>query len=219
MTWTTNKQVLIAFALTVGCFVGAAVVFWFNLPAAPSDAYPSEFVSWKTSDYVILALALTGVGCGIAGYRLYVADEDGMIRFSQTQFDELVAHARVAIPDECCGWIGGFGGVAQTIYPLRNVAVRARSEYEAAPEDLFAAQRAMRERGEELLAIYHSHPRQAEPQPSDTDIRLAFYPQAIYLIIGLAGERPTLGAFRLFADSGQWEPAEIRIAAASLGRT
>jgi proteasome lid subunit RPN8/RPN11 len=217
--WTTNKQVLIACALTVGCFVSAAILFWINLPSGPDGTYPAEFVSWETSDYVILALVLTGIGCGVAAYRLYLADEDHMIRFSQIQFDELVAYARAATPDECCGWIGGFGGVAKTIYPLRNVSVRPRSEYEAAPEDLFAAQRAMRERGEELLAIYHSHPRQAEPQPSDKDIRLAYYPQAVYLIVGLAGERPTLGAFRLFADVQQWEPAEIQIAAASLGRT
>lgn len=194
-------------------------MFWLNLPSAPDDTYPSELVSWETSDYVILALELAGIGSGIAAARLYVADEDYMIRLSQKQFDELVAHATESAPDECCGWIGGFGGVATSIYPLRNVAISPASEYEAAPEDLFTAQRTMRERGEELLAIYHSHPRQADPQPSDTDIRLAYYPQAVYLIIGLAGDRPTVSGFRLFADKGQWEPVEIQIAAASLGRT
>ncbi len=64
-------------------------------------------------------------------------------------------------------------------------ATRA-SGYEAAPEELFAAQRVMRERGEELLGIYHSHPRSPKPVPSETDVRLAYYPSAIYFIIGLA---------------------------------
>ena len=70
--------------------------------------------------------------------------------------------------------IGGAGELVRSIYPLRNVAGDTAISYEAAPEDLFAAQRQMRERGEELLAIYHSHPRAAEPKPSETDVRLAF---------------------------------------------
>jgi proteasome lid subunit RPN8/RPN11 len=44
----------------------------------------------------------------------------------------------------------------------------------------------MRMRGEELLAIYHSHPRDAEPVPSETDVRLAFYPNVVYFIIGFS---------------------------------
>lgn len=142
-----------------------------------------------------------------------------MIRLSRSQLDGLIAQSRAESPRECCGWIGGGAGVARTIYPLNNVAARAASEYEAAPEDLFAAQRTMRERGEELLAIYHSHPRQADPEPSETDIRLAYYPQAIYLIIGLAAEPPRIEAFRIFPEESRWERAEIQIAAVSLGRT
>lgn len=83
--------------------------------------------------------------------------------------------------------------------------------YEAAPEDLFAAQRAMRERGEQLLAIYHSHPRSAEPTPSATDVRLAYYPAAVYFIVGLGTEEPCLRAFRISEREGQWEPAEYQI--------
>ena len=81
--------------------------------------------------------------------------------------------------------------------------------YEAAPEDLFAAQRLMRERGEELVGIYHSHPRDAEPQPSPEDVRLAFYPGAVYFIIGFAAEgEAVVRAFRIFESEGRWEPVE-----------
>ena len=55
----------------------------------------------------------------------------------------------------------------------------------------------MRERGEQLLAIYHSHPRSTEPQPSATDVRLAYYPSAVYLIVGLGDPEPCLRAFRI----------------------
>ena len=134
------------------------------------------------------------------------------IQLSKGQFDQIIGHAREASPQECCGLIGGLiEGKAQTIYPARNVAVDLMTSYEAAPEDLFAAQRAMRERGEQLLAIYHSHPRSADPQPSATDVRLAYYPSAVYLIVGLGGPEPCLRAFRIDERQGQWTPVEYQV--------
>lgn len=136
-----------------------------------------------------------------------------MITLQSSHRDQIVANARAADPDECCGLIGGAeGGEAKSIYSLRNVAPNAHVAYEAAPEDLFAAQRQMRERDEELLAIYHSHPRSAEPAPSETDIRLAYYPEAIYFIVGLAGPQPVMRAFRLSEREGRWEEVEYVIA-------
>jgi proteasome lid subunit RPN8/RPN11 len=70
----------------------------------------------------------------------------------------------------------------------------------------------MRERGEELLAIYHSHPRAVEPEPSETDVRLAFYPQAVYLIVGLAGPQPVIRAFRISERDERWQEVEYAIA-------
>jgi proteasome lid subunit RPN8/RPN11 len=126
--------------------------------------------------------------------------------------DEIVAHAREVAPDECCGLIGSKNpGHGQTIYPLRNVAADPLSTYEAAPEDLFAAQRLMRDRGEQLLAIYHSHPRANDPTPSETDVRLAYYPAAVYFIVGLGGRGPSLRAFRISEREGRWEPVEFEV--------
>ena len=137
-----------------------------------------------------------------------------MIALTQVHAEELFAHARDANPNECCGLIGGpVEGVAQSVYRLRNVAANARVTYEAAPEDLFAAQRKMRARGEQLLAIYHSHPRATDPYPSETDVRLAYYPTAVYLIVGLGNQEPCLKAFRISEREGQWQPAPLTIVA------
>jgi proteasome lid subunit RPN8/RPN11 len=135
------------------------------------------------------------------------------LRLPQAQLNQIISHARESAPRECCGLIGGAEGNAQTIYPMRNAAADPLITYEAAPEDLFAAQRVMRERGEQLLAIYHSHPRSDDPKPSDTDVRLAYYPSAVYFIVGLGGEQPSLGAFRISERAGSWEPVEYEIAA------
>jgi [CysO sulfur-carrier protein]-S-L-cysteine hydrolase len=139
--------------------------------------------------------------------------EQPMITLQSSQREQIFADARQTSPAECCGLIGGSrDGKATTIYSLRNVAADTNVSYEAAPEDLFSAQRQMRERGEELLAIYHSHPRSADPFPSQTDVRLAYYPHAVYFIIGLAGPLPVIRAFRISERDERWEEVEYAIA-------
>lgn len=136
-----------------------------------------------------------------------------MITLLTSHRDQILAHACETDPAECCGLIGGDGErQALSIYLLRNMAANSNVAYEAAPEDLFAAQRQMRDRGEQLLGIYHSHPRSAQPAPSETDVRLAYYPQAIYFIIGLAGPEPVMRAFRILEREERWEEVEYAIA-------
>jgi proteasome lid subunit RPN8/RPN11 len=135
-----------------------------------------------------------------------------MIKLRSVHVEEMSAHAREASPAECCGWIGGtVDGQASSVYRLRNVATDPTIAYEAAAEDLFAAQKFMRERGEQLLGIYHSHPRAEEPVPSVTDVRLAYYPLAVYFIIGLSGASANLRAFRIDKSAGSWEAVEFYV--------
>ncbi|HEV3467676.1 MAG TPA: M67 family metallopeptidase [Pyrinomonadaceae bacterium] len=135
-----------------------------------------------------------------------------MFEIRRGLWEEMSAHARRVAPEECCGLLGGRGRVAASVYPLRNVAGDPAAAYEAAPEELFAAQRRMRAAGEELVGIYHSHPRSRDPVPSQADVRLAFYPSAVYFIIGLdEGGRGVPRAFRIFEKEGRWERAEFRI--------
>src|SRR5438552_3866219 len=92
------------------------------------------------------------------------------LRISPSHVAKILEHACADNPHECCGLIGGeTDGKVQSIYRMRNVAPDPIVTYEAAPEDLFAAQRQMRDRGEHLIAIYHSHPRAKNPEPSATD--------------------------------------------------
>ena len=136
-----------------------------------------------------------------------------VIIFQTSQLNHIISHARDAIPAECCGLIGGDeSGNVKSIYSLRNVAVNSQIAYEAAPDDLFAAQRKMRERSERLVAIYHSHPRATDPTPSETDVRLAYYPAAIYVIVGLGGNKPVARAFRICEHDQTWQQVEYAVA-------
>jgi proteasome lid subunit RPN8/RPN11 len=134
------------------------------------------------------------------------------IKITRAVVSEMFAHARDAEPEECCGLVGGGESSARTIYRLRNVAREPLRSYEGAPQELFDAQRVMRARGEELIAIYHSHPRTSDPVPSESDVRLAYYPAAVHFIIGLAGDAPVLRAFRLFEEERCWEHVEYVVA-------
>jgi [CysO sulfur-carrier protein]-S-L-cysteine hydrolase len=117
------------------------------------------------------------------------------MRIPKEVYEELLAHARDEVPNECCGLIGGRDGVALTVYRARN-AEASPLRYNLDPQDQFRIMTAMEEEGEELSAIYHSHT--ASPAyPSQTDINLAAYPDAIYLIVSLAEGEKDLRGFRI----------------------
>lgn len=137
-------------------------------------------------------------------------EETQALKLRRALVVEMFAHARRCVPEECCGLLGGAGSEVASVYALTNVAREPSKTYEAAPRELFDAQMLMRERGETLLAIYHSHPRSQDPEPSSTDVRLAFYPAAVYFIIGFDEQSEcVLRAFRVYEREGRWERAEF----------
>jgi proteasome lid subunit RPN8/RPN11 len=111
------------------------------------------------------------------------------MRISQSLIDEMVAHAREDLPNECCGMIGGVDGEAKTVYKTEN-AFASPLRFEIGSEDLNRIYYGeIPERGEELLAIYHSHTK-TPAYPSQTDVNLAenSWPEAIWIIISLKEE-------------------------------
>jgi len=122
-------------------------------------------------------------------------------------YDDLLAHAQEDAPNECCGLIGGNEAEAKTVYRARN-AEASPLRYNLDPQDQFRIMTEMDEKGEELAAIYHSHT--ASPAyPSQTDINLAAYPGALYLIVSLAdGEEPLRG-YRI--EDGQVNEVELQV--------
>jgi proteasome lid subunit RPN8/RPN11 len=94
-------------------------------------------------------------------------------------------HLAQLSPDlEVCGLVSSQNGVPNHCYPVANVAEQPRQRFLLDAAQQIAAMAKMREQGEELFAIYHSHP-SAPAQPSSADLELAAYPDALYLIISL----------------------------------
>ena len=130
------------------------------------------------------------------------------MKLSKDQIDELIAHAREEDPNECCGMIGARDGRATTIYRASN-AEASPLRYNLDPTDQFRIMSEMEERGEDLGAIYHSHTK-SPAYPSQTDINLATYPDALYVIVSLLdGEEPV----RLFEiRDGEVKERDLEVA-------
>ncbi len=112
--------------------------------------------------------------------------------------EAMVAHARAELPNEACGVLSGSlaEGRALTFHPTRN-AEASPLRYSVHPEDLVRVTFEIDDAGSDLVAIFHSHTK-APPVPSATDRRLAFYPDAYYLLVSLAEpDAPALRAWQL----------------------
>lgn len=118
---------------------------------------------------------------------------EGEFHLTRALHDDLVARARADHPYEVCGLLAGGPGSYEH-FPMVNAA-RSMTYYSMEPKQLLEVMNEMDDRGLELAAIYHSHTH-TEAFPSATDVELAFYPDAVYLIISLQdGDAPVLRAF------------------------
>ena len=114
-------------------------------------------------------------------------------------YDEMVKQAVAELPNECCGLLcgqlladaavaEGMVGRVRQRYPLLNAAASPR-EFLSDPKSMFEAIRDMRRFGDEILAVYHSHPT-SEPIPSRTDLERNYSPDIVSLIISLNAADP-----------------------------
>ena len=105
------------------------------------------------------------------------------MQISRQLIDEMVAHAREDDPNECCGMLGGADGSAATLYRAAN-AEASPLRYSIDAGEQFRLMREIEVAGEDLVGIYHSHTRSAA-YPSQTDVNLAGWPDAVYVIVSL----------------------------------
>jgi proteasome lid subunit RPN8/RPN11 len=118
------------------------------------------------------------------------------LEIGQTVVDSIVAHARAALPNECCGLLIGVAGRIRRSVPATNLEP-GPSSYLIDPADHFAAIRSARAEGCEVLGAYHSHPG-AEPVPSRRDVAEASGTDFVYLIVSIGpDERADVRAYRV----------------------
>ncbi len=119
-----------------------------------------------------------------------------MFRVPKQFAEEMIAHARVEIPNECCGLLAGKDGQVMQLYRCES-SEKSPYRYYVDPKDQIRVMRELDQKGWDLLGIYHSHTH-TEAYPSKTDIELAFYPETLYFIISLMNpSEPVIRGFRI----------------------
>ncbi len=132
-----------------------------------------------------------------------------MLILDKRLVDGMVAQAREEAPNECCGVVAGKDGRAVKLFRARN-AEASPYRYSVDSQDLFRIYRECEEKGWEFLVIYHSHTA-SEAYPSPTDVRLATWPEAFYVVISLQDPgNPVVKAFRIL--DGVVREEEVRTA-------
>ncbi len=121
--------------------------------------------------------------------------------------DQIIVHAEREAPIEACGYLAGVEGLITLRYPMTNVDQR-EDHFSFDPKEQFTAHKTAREDGVQLLGVYHSHP--ATPaRPSEEDIRLAYNPSLLYVIVSLFEGKRTVKAFRIIEGKVEEEPLTI----------
>lgn len=109
---------------------------------------------------------------------------------------QIVDQAKSEHPNEACGLLAGTDSRATRLFPMSN-AERSPVIYRMEPAEQLRVFNEIDADGLDLVAIYHSHTR-SPAYPSSTDVSLAYYPEAVYLIVSLADmDRPDLRGFRI----------------------
>ena len=135
-----------------------------------------------------------------------------MIILTKQQYDEILNHALKAVPNEACGLIGGIidcdDKIVQKVYLLTNID-NSPEHFSMDPKDQFTAVKDMRSNGWVMFGNFHSHP-ESPSRPSEEDKRLAFDPDASYLILSLLDkEKPVLKSFKIRKNEVSEEKIKI----------
>ena len=131
-----------------------------------------------------------------------------MVRIPKAIFQEMVDHAKREWPLECCGILGGKDKTIQKSFELQNTE-KSPVLYSMSPREQMKVFEEMEKESMKMVAIYHSHPHTI-PFPSETDVKLTFYPDVSSIIISLKEEEnPVVKAFQIGKEAIYVEEIEV----------
>ena len=131
-----------------------------------------------------------------------------MLKLNKIQTLALIKHSKKAHPKEACGLLAGQGSKVFKIYPVSNISKKP-TRFLIKPEEQVKIMKEIEDLGLEMIGIYHSHTNK-KAYPSDTDIKMAFYPEASYVIISLADkDNPEIKSFKIIEGSIKEEKIKI----------
>lgn len=130
-------------------------------------------------------------------------------------YQKILEYSREHKPVEACGIIAGIIDqdarkyFSTKIYFMENIK-NSPEHYLMEPEEQFEVFKDMRENDLDLISVFHSHP-YSPARPSQEDIEMANYKDAVYLIISLQQEREDFRAYFIQDEQPQEIEVEIEI--------
>jgi [CysO sulfur-carrier protein]-S-L-cysteine hydrolase len=163
-------------------------------PAKVDEAAKADDAVPSAADWSAAAEAGSSLRAA-SGEHALPAWSPASTRISAALLQDLIDDARMGYPEEACGILAGDrpaedGGGPTRYVPMRNAAASG-ARYLMDPEEQLRVMLEIDDAGEVVWGIFHSHVA-SPPEPSATDIGLAFYPDSLYLICSLAGEVPVI---------------------------
>ena len=135
-----------------------------------------------------------------------------MLKISKTDFDALRQHGEETYPHECCGvLLGQMDGDARVVTSVARCGNTRRdspqNRYNIDPTELIRIQREGRERGEDIVGFYHSHP-DHPARWSATDLAEAHWFGCSYVITSVEkGKAVVTNSFELIRQRGEGQEA------------
>jgi proteasome lid subunit RPN8/RPN11 len=131
-----------------------------------------------------------------------------MLKIPPSLLEQIRKHGEETYPHECCGVLLGTLDLETQVREVRRT-VRAgntradspQNRYNIDPRELIAAQRLAREKGEDIIGFYHSHP-DHPAQWSKTDFAEAHWYGCSYVITSVKqGKADLTNSFALTGTS------------------
>lgn len=122
---------------------------------------------------------------------------------------QMIAHCASRSPKEACGYLAAdASGRVTQVYPMVNVE-DSPIGYSMEPREQLKIEQQMRQAGQRLAGIYHSHT--ASPAyPSSVDVRLAISPEVSYVLVSLQDQaHPEVKSYRIDGQTVTEEPVEL----------
>ena len=126
-----------------------------------------------------------------------------MMKISSQDYDSIRRHGEETYPQECCGVLlghiddDGVRAVTSTARAGNTRTDSAHNRYNIDPKELVRIQREGRERGEDIIGFYHSHP-DHPAQWSKTDLAEAHWSGCSYVITSVEkGKAALTNSFEL----------------------
>jgi proteasome lid subunit RPN8/RPN11 len=140
-----------------------------------------------------------------------------MLKLGQSHYDSIRQHGEETYPDECCGvLLGQFENEARVVTSIARCdntrTDSPKNRYHIDPKQLVRIQREGRERNEDIIGFYHSHP-DHPARWSQTDLAEAHWFGCSYVITSVEkGKAGVTNAFELTgADENDKQLADEKI--------